>query len=368
MVNDNNRLFKEGCDKLGWDLQVIRLNLKGCQQNGFCNIGCISGGKQGTMEVQIPAAQAGGVEIIPNAHVKSVGDRQLDVTIGATPKNTHPGPLSPGAYTIKAKRIVLSAGTPGTPALLLRSGFASQFPTLGKYFTLHPALTVYGVYPERIKNYRGFPKTYYSKQFSHTHDYIMETAFYYPFISTKHLGLWGKELKETMREYNQFMTQIILNHDDALETNRIEIDAKGDPVLNYTLSEKSIASLCHAQASAARIFFAAGCDKVILPCADRSIFHKHEVPDAQLESFISPKNFLANKTPIASAHPQGGCRMGADSTTSVTNAHGKVHGHDWLYIADASLFPKSSHVNPYLTIMALSERVAEELARTQGKW
>jgi choline dehydrogenase-like flavoprotein len=92
------------------------------------------------------------------------------------------------------------------------------------------------------------------------------------------------------------------------------------------------------------------------------------VPDAQLESFISPKNFLANKTPIASAHPQGGCRMGADSTTSVTNAHGKVHGHDWLYIADASLFPKSSHVNPYLTIMALSERVAEELARTQGKW
>ncbi len=368
MVNDNNRLFKEGCDKLGWDLQVIRLNLKGCQQNGFCNIGCISGGKQGTMEVQIPAAQAGGVEIIPNAHVNSVGDRQLDVTIGATPKNTHPGPLSPGAYTIKAKRIVLSAGTPGTPALLLRSGYASQFPTLGKYFTLHPALTVYGVYPERIKNYRGFPKTYYSNQFSHTHDYIMETAFYYPFISTKHLGLWGKELKETMREYNQFMTQIILNHDDALETNRIEIDAKGDPVLNYTLSEKSIASLCHAQASAARIFFAAGCDKVILPCADRPIFHKHEVPDAQLESFISPKNFLANKTPIASAHPQGGCRMGADSTTSVTNALGKVHGHDWLYIADASLFPKSSHVNPYLTIMALSERVAEELERTQAAW
>ncbi len=73
MVNDNNRLFKEGCEKLGWDLQVIRLNLKGCQQNGFCNIGCISGGKQGTMEVQIPKAQAGGVEIIPNCQVHSVG-------------------------------------------------------------------------------------------------------------------------------------------------------------------------------------------------------------------------------------------------------------------------------------------------------
>jgi choline dehydrogenase-like flavoprotein len=105
-----------------------------------------------------------------------------------------------------------------------------------------------------------------------------------------------------------------------------------------------------------------------MPCGDRTIFKKDEVPDAQLESFISPKNFLSNKTPIASAHPQGGCRMGAEPATSVATSLGQVHGHDWLYVADASLFPKSSHVNPYLTIMALAERVAEELERTQGNW
>jgi len=38
------------------------------------------------------------------------------------------------------------------------------------------------------------------------------------------------------------------------------------------------------------------------------------------------------------------------------------------YITDASLFPKNSNVNPYLTIMALSERVADELERTQATW
>jgi choline dehydrogenase-like flavoprotein len=60
--------------------------------------------------------------------------------------------------------------------------------------------------------------------------------------------------------------------------------------------------------------------------------------------------------------------MGTDPATSVTNAQGKVHGHDWLYISDASLFPKSSHVNPYLTIMALADRVAEGLVATHREW
>jgi len=31
----------------------------------------------------------------------------------------------------------------------------------------------------------------------------------------------------------------------------------------------------------------------------------------------------------------------------------------WLRVADASLFPDSLEINPYLTIMALADRVAE---------
>jgi choline dehydrogenase-like flavoprotein len=72
--------------------------------------------------------------------------------------------------------------------------------------------------------------------------------------------------------------------------------------------------------------------------------------------------------PIASAHPQGGCRMGTDPATSVTNEFGQVHDMPWLHVADASLFPTSSHVNPYLTIMALADRVAEHLTATKDEW
>jgi choline dehydrogenase-like flavoprotein len=33
----------------------------------------------------------------------------------------------------------------------------------------------------------------------------------------------------------------------------------------------------------------------------------------------------------------------------------------WLRVADASLFPDSLEINPYLTVMALADRVAEKL-------
>jgi choline dehydrogenase-like flavoprotein len=43
-----------------------------------------------------------------------------------------------------------------------------------------------------------------------------------------------------------------------------------------------------------------------------------------------------------------------------------VHGLPWLRVADASLFPDSLEINPYLTIMALADRVAEQLKTDLG--
>lgn len=57
----------------------------------------------------------------------------------------------------------------------------------------------------------------------------------------------------------------------------------------------------------------------------------------------------------------GGCRMGSDTATSVTDPWGRVHGVPWLYVADSSLFPRCSEVNPYVTVMALADRVAERV-------
>lgn len=363
MINDNNRLFREGCEKLGWRVEKINLNLKNCSQEGFCNLGCSSGGKQGTAEIQIPNALRSGIELISNCTIERISDGKAFGYIAKTPAGTKGGPLPDGEVEFAAKKIVLACGSPCSPALLLRSGFGKEFPALGRYIALHPAQTVYGIYRETIKNYRGFPKTYYTPQFTDSNHHYIETAFYYPFVSTKHLGLWGRDLRETMKSYDKLMCMIILNHDTAVPENRVLLDKKGNAKIRYRLSPESVKSLCHAQAQAARIMFAAGCEKAIMPCADHPVFSKSDVQDSMLEEYISPSNYLPIKVPVASAHPQGGCRMGRSNSDSVTDSYGMVHGYPWLYVADASIFPESSHVNPYLTVMALADRISDNLIK-----
>ena len=361
MENDNNRLFKEACEKLGWPYEKIPLNIKNCEGMGFCNLGCAKGNKQGTLAVQIPEAEQAGIEIIPNCSVEKISKQTIHANIRKAPKGTKSGNYNSGKVEIKAKTIVLSAGTNGSPAILMRSGFHKELPAIGKYITLHPAMVVSGIYPESISNYKGFPKIYYTQAFSHSHDYYIETANYYPFITTKNLGLWGSDLKYVMKQYNHLMTVLLLAHDEALPENHIELDKNGEAQIDYKLSQKTIDSLIHSQIQAARIFKAAGCKELVIPCAKKMFFKSAEIDDKELEQFISSQYFIPNKTPVASAHLQGGCRMGNDPRTSVTDSWGRVHGHDWLYVADGSLFPKSSHVNPYLTIMALADRVAERI-------
>jgi choline dehydrogenase-like flavoprotein len=53
--------------------------------------------------------------------------------------------------------------------------------------------------------------------------------------------------------------------------------------------------------------------------------------------------------------------MGQDVARAVTTPLGQVIGVPWLHVADASLFPTAVEINPYLTIMALAERVAENV-------
>jgi len=68
-----------------------------------------------------------------------------------------------------------------------------------------------------------------------------------------------------------------------------------------------------------------------------------------------------NRLPLFSAHQMGTCRIGSDAASAVCDASGAVFGMSGAYVADASLFPASSGVNPMITIMALARHVARGL-------
>lgn len=60
----------------------------------------------------------------------------------------------------------------------------------------------------------------------------------------------------------------------------------------------------------------------------------------------------------SSAHQMGTCRMAASEEAGVVDARGRVWGSEGLYVADSSVFPSASGVNPMVTVMALADWIA----------
>jgi cholesterol oxidase len=61
-------------------------------------------------------------------------------------------------------------------------------------------------------------------------------------------------------------------------------------------------------------------------------------------------------------HPLGGCPMGRSRDEGVVDSHGRVFGHPGFVIADGSVLPGPVGANPALTIAAVADRAADELA------
>jgi cholesterol oxidase len=64
---------------------------------------------------------------------------------------------------------------------------------------------------------------------------------------------------------------------------------------------------------------------------------------------------------MITVHPLGGCPMGRDAAEGVVDDHGEVHRYAGLFVADGSVLPGPAGANPSLTIAALAERFSERI-------
>jgi len=359
-LNDNNRLFARGCAAVGYRAEPFPLNVKGCRGSSLCNLGCPGGAKQGTHRVQLPRAEAGGVEVVTRAEVLRLEGRDALVRVARRPDGARgrASEWAPGEYRIRAGAIVLAAGAVGTPALLLRSRLPASLPRLGEGFTCHPAHILVGEHAQPITNDVGHPKSYFLDR-AQEEGYVLETCMYFPFTTAKNLAGFGEDHSRLMRAFPRLQMILVLACDHAVPGNRVSIDSRGRPVVHYRFTEEVIASLVRATRASARIFFAAGARRVHAPSADPPLIEARDA--GRLDELVDVRHFKTGKVPVSAAHLMGGCGMGRTAADSVTDAWGRVHGMPWLRVADASLFPDSLEINPYLTVMALADRVAEKL-------
>lgn len=84
---------------------------------------------------------------------------------------------------------------------------------------------------------------------------------------------------------------------------------------------------------------------------------------------VKAKGNKAPDTPFASAHQMGTCRMSTHAGAGVVDPRGRVWGTENLLVADASVFPSASGVNPMVTNMAIADWISRGLAKdlSEGK-
>lgn len=127
-----------------------------------------------------------------------------------------------------------------------------------------------------------------------------------------------------------------------------------------------------AYASGARTMYGAVKGWPTFTRDDDSPNDEQGINDPKFQHFLAEiraKGLTFPEAAFGSAHQMGTCRMSSSEKgkggepAGVVDPKGKVWGTEGLYVADASVFPSASGVNPMVTNMAISDWISRGIAR-----
>jgi len=352
-LSANAEIFRIGCEKLGIRSVVAPLAINSapfdgrppCINRGFCNQGCMPNAKFSTLVFHIPKAVQEGAEVITDSMVTQISVNKEGRVTGVT--FVHDGQV----YEQKARVVILANFVIETPRLLLNSanaefpdGLANSSGWVGKSIMVHSSNDVYGKFPQEIRLYKGTPVLATTQDFYETdpgrgfaRGYTLHAHGSRPVEMAKGISkaatLWGKGLRKTMLDYNFYGRVTLVGEVLPNPVNRVilseEKDEYGMPRahVSFSYGDNDNQLIAHAVGKMKEIIEAAG----------------------------GTPEFVTDDT----AHMMGGCRMGNDPKTSVTNSFGQTHDIPNLFVCSASLFVTSGGGNPTNTVMALAARSAD---------
>jgi len=149
--NPTNEVLLEGARKLGYSAKLVPQNTAGKKHYcGYCTLGCGAAEKQGPVVSFLPDAERAGAKFIEGFQADKVTFENIKGKKVATgveglwrSRDSHGGVNGTDQIIrrviIKAKRVIVSAGTLQSPLLLLRSGLSN--PQIGRNLHLHPGLS-----------------------------------------------------------------------------------------------------------------------------------------------------------------------------------------------------------------------------------
>ncbi|HXX85520.1 MAG TPA: GMC family oxidoreductase [Casimicrobiaceae bacterium] len=371
--NANNEALRRGAQALGLSAGVIRRNVRGCWNLGYCGVGCPTNAKQSMLVTTIPAALSRGATLLTRTRawkLERAGDRIASLScIGLDKRGTDP---TERRISVRAKTFIASAGAIGTPALLKRSEAPDPHGVVGKRTFLHPTVVSMAKMPERVDGFAGAPQAIYSDHFldSLPFDgpigYKLEAPPLHPVLVATTLPGFGVGNTRWMREFPHMQVVIALMRDGfhvQSQGGSVALRNDGTPVLDYPLNDYLWDGARRALLTMAEIQFAAGAVTVMPLHSSGALFSNWR--DAK--SGIVGLDLAPLVAPVVSAHVMGGCAFGSKPERSAVDLTGRYHHLDNLYVMDGSLFPTSLGANPQLTIYAVAAKLGSGLAERLGR-
>ena len=255
--------------------------------------------------------------------------------------------------TIEGDTVVLSSGAIESPKLLLASksedwkdGIGNNSNQVGKHISAHPLVRVVGHRagnPDNLEQPVDFP-TLACRHFDDERHQDKGKLFFVrdgrknaTVIEEEILkGRSIAEIRNSMKDKLPFELRgfiEVFSHEDnfvSLGDKRSSFGGFTTKV-NFKKTAQINKAIAWAEVKLKEILLAAGCEE----------------PEAETYSTIRAD------------HATSTCRMGNDSTNSVVDADLKVFGTDNVFVCSNAVIPNGSAVNPTLTLIALTEKLAD---------
>lgn len=366
-TNTEAEVLGRGAEQLGLHTGPVPLLINSiprddrarCVQCGECvGFACPSGAKNGTYDTVIPRALATGntdllartraVEVTTGPGGTVTGVRLVDEETGAV-RTVDAGDVVVACGAIESARLLLDSRSPSHPA-----GLGNATDQVGRHLQGHNFVSVFGRFADPVLDLAGPGVSIATVDHLHGNDgfigggVIANEIVKLPIVHWRwafhpEAPRWGEAAKAEMRDGYRTTSHLFGQVQEIPRPdNRVTLgdgrDALGMRIarLQGHAHDETVRTAQHV----------------------RDIAHRWMEASGAIEVWADtiPTGLTAGQ------HQAGTCRMGDDPAASVTDPEGRVHGHENLWVTDASLHVTNGGVNPVLTIYALARRTASILA------